>query len=191
MEAPTPMHMLSIGSSQVSPELEERGGFAQENRGCWMLKAMERDRGRFWRLSVSRWILAAFWFQAFYCNISCSCMVPASILNVSIYLCGLAPREVCHCPHVTWRDVRREAISRLHGHCMGTVVLCPATAQLWHDRTWLLPGVTNVYFLTLHILWAGIRIMHHIPYWYRDRTWPLSAQSLAVWLWTQRCTSLG
>lgn len=28
----------------MSPELEKRGGFAQGNSGCWMLKAMEGDR---------------------------------------------------------------------------------------------------------------------------------------------------
>lgn len=47
METPTPTHMLTIRGSQVSPELEERGGFAQDNSGCWMVKAMEVDRGWF------------------------------------------------------------------------------------------------------------------------------------------------
>lgn len=61
METPTPVHKLTTRASQVSPEIEGRGGFAQENSGCWMLKAMERDRGWFWRLfTVSLWLLVSF-----------------------------------------------------------------------------------------------------------------------------------
>lgn len=36
--------MLTCRSSNVSPELEKMGGFAQENSGCWMLKATEVGR---------------------------------------------------------------------------------------------------------------------------------------------------
>lgn len=64
--------------------------------------------------------------------------------------------------------------------CVGTAVLCASTAQPWPDGLGFFLGVTNLDFLTLHILRVGAQIMHHKPSLYRDRMWPLSAQSLGV-----------
>lgn len=174
--------------SQLSPELEERGGFAQENSGCWMLKATERDRGWFWwPFTVSDCLLVDF-------------LVPSFPLQHILY----GPSEhlkylyLFTCIYLHLLE-RRVSLSRFHikrpnqggyaeaAHCGAASSHCPVMA--WMNLAFFWDH--NLDFLTLHSLRAAAQVMHHMPSLYRERTWPLSAESLGVKLWIQLLKSTG